>query len=483
MKEKRLKVVFESIVQHDIPADENLWPYIVEKVERKNFMQTVRTRPALALSLVLLALVLLSSVAYAIGKVTGYIPGVGIVDQSVPLRILVEPVIVEKDGLTVVVSQLVVDTNRTFVAYTVDGIVIPMGKPPVCHAMPSLQLPNGSALNFTNIGSGEGIGGQVGSIARFETTIFYPPIPANIDQVILTFPCILTEGTGPENWQIPLKLAPAPEDYTTPGVEIGATFVASNPKFVITPTPTPDVIFTPAPSDPSSPATPTIVPNGSGLYLERVIELADSYILVGNFTDAGDLPGPLLINTDPYDNLPEIKDANGDPVAYKVRDDIQPEINWGGVRYWAFEVPKSVQGPLTITLDNIEVNADHVFRFDFDTGPDPKPGQIWELNLPIHLNKYDYVIDSVEMIEDGYLFKYHSGTDAPEGVSLSITFIGHLPDSSSGRLDQGKTIVEYSDEITYVDGPPIGKLTLEFLLMEAVSLEGPWILTWTPPSK
>lgn len=450
--------------------------------ERMSFMKMLQTRPLVAMLLALLILLALSGVVYAIGKVTGYIPGVGIVDQSVPLRILAEPVVVERAGLMVTVSQVVTDTNRTFVAYAVDGIVIPREKPPICHVMPSLQLPDGSALNFSG-GGGGGWGGQVGSTVRFETTVSYPPIPANVDHVVLTFPCILAEGTGPENWQIPLKLSLAPEGYATPGVEIGATFVASNPKFATTPTSTADVIFTPEPYDPSFPATPTVVPNGSGLYLERVIELADSYILVGNFTDAGDLPGPLLVNMDPYDNLPDIKDANGNPVTYKVRDDIQPEVSWGGVRYWAFEVPKSVRGPLTITLEHIDVNADHIAQFDFDTGSDPKPGQVWELNLPIHLHKYDYVIDSIETVENGYLFKYHSGTDAPEGVGLSISFVGHLPDGSSGRLNQGKTVVEYSDEITYVDAPPTGKLTLEFLLMETVSLKGPWTLTWTPPGK
>ena len=74
MKGNGVKALFESIAQRDVPAGENLWPRIAERVERKNFMQTIRTRPALALFLVLLALALLSSVAYAIGKVTGFIP-------------------------------------------------------------------------------------------------------------------------------------------------------------------------------------------------------------------------------------------------------------------------------------------------------------------------------------------------------------------------------------------------------------------------
>ena len=96
MKENRMRAVLESIARRDVPVEEDLWPRIAARVERKNFMQMVRTRPALVLFLVLLALVLLSGVAYAIGKVAGYIPGVGIVDQSAPVRILAAPVAVKR---------------------------------------------------------------------------------------------------------------------------------------------------------------------------------------------------------------------------------------------------------------------------------------------------------------------------------------------------------------------------------------------------
>lgn len=486
MRENRMKAVLESLAQRDVPASVNLWPRIAQRVERKNFMQTVRTRPALALFLVLLALALLSTVAYAIGKVTGYIPGVGIVDQSTPLRILAEPVVVERDGLTVTVSQVVTDSNRTFVAYVVDGILIPSGgKPPICHARPFLQLPDGSALSLLS-GGVSGFGGQVGTTVRFETTVSYPPIPASVDNVTLNFPCILPEGTGPENWQIALELSPAPAGYATPAVEIGATFVASNPQFATTPTPASDVIFTPEPSDPSFPATPTFVPYGSGLYLERVIELADSYILVGNFTDAGDLPGGLQVSGDPYDYLPHIEDERGNPVAFEVCDDIQPEVTWGGVHYWAYEIAKPVHGPLTITLDQIDISVSDTMQFKFDTGPTPKIGQKWELNLPIHLRTYDYVLDSVEMIEDGYTFRLHSVVDVPWQTSFSFDIVGSSQKrgpASAQEDSRDKTRVKYTETITYLVPPPTGPLTVELTLFESIPLQGPWTLTWTPPNQ
>ncbi|HET9914692.1 MAG TPA: DUF4179 domain-containing protein [Anaerolineales bacterium] len=444
--------------------------------ERMSFMKMLQTRPLVAMLLALLILLALSGVAYAIGKVTGYIPGVGIVDQSVPLRILTEPVVAERDGLTITVSQVVADSDRTFIAYTIDGLFWPTDDQPMCSDLPSLQLPDGYTLNAVDGGMGPR-GGRMGYPINFETTINYPPIPADVSNITFTFPCIvfLPEGTGPENWQIPLKLSPAPKDYATPGVEIGATFVASNPEFATTPTPTFDMAFTPEPCESS-------FPNGSGLYLDKVIELPDSYILVGSFTDAGDLPGGLEISDDPYDNLPEIKDAAGNTVAFKVRDDIQPETHdcYWVPRYWAYEIAKPVQGPLTMTLDQIKIGVDHTTQFNFDTGSNPQIGQVWQLNLPVHAGQYEYIIDSVEMIEDGYLFNYHSSIDVPEEVAMFFDIVGN---SSSSSIDDhgSEPVLKYS--LIYPDVPPTGQLTVEFSLYESVPLQGPWTLTWIPPSK
>jgi hypothetical protein len=483
MKANRMKAMLESIAQRDVPAGKNLWPRIATKIEERNFMQTVHTRPALALLLVFLALILISGVAYAIGKITGYVPGVGIVDQSAPLRILAKPVVVQKDGLTVTVSAVIADSDHTFVAYTVDGIVIPAESRPTCGVMPALQLPNGLALSVLDVDDGGPQGGRVDSVMKLEQSVTYSSIPSSVNTVTFTFPCVLPEGTGPEDWRIPLKLSPASKGYATPAVEIGATFVASNPTFVVLPTPTIDMrILIPEPPDTLLP-TLTPVSNGSGLYLEQVIELPNSYILVGNFTDAGDLPGSLEINLDPHADLPHIEDGSGKPVTFKVREDIQPENPQGGVRYWAYEIAKPVQGSLTITLDQINIAKTDTTQFTFDAGSAPQVGQKWDLNLSVHLLKYDYVIDSVEVIKNGYLFKYHSGMDVPDGTSPMFNLIGHTPEQDSSALNSGKTIIEYSEKLTYSPPLPTGQLTVQLTSMETIPLDGPWTLTWTPPNK
>jgi hypothetical protein len=484
MNKKPYRDILDSAAADSLSRNTNLWMNISTQLERKSIMMKLRARPMLAMLIALLTLLVLSGAVYAIGRSLGYVPGVGIIDQSIPLRVLAEPVVAEKDGLTVTVSQVVADSEHTFVAYAIDGLFWQKEGWPMCGGLPSLQLPDGSLLNIVSGGDGPR-GGRVGDPMNFETTASYPPIPVDVSNVKFTFPCILAESNGPKNWQIPLKLSPAPKDYATPGVEVGATFVSSNPKFILTPSPTFDAaLFTPELYDPSWPATPTSVPNGSGLYLEKVIELPDSYILIGNFADAGDLPGGLSVDDNPYHDLPHIEDGLGNPIDFKVREDLQPEAGSGGrwARYWAFEIAKPVRGPLTITLDQINIGVFDTTQFNFNVGPNPQVGQKWELNLPIHLRKYDYVIDSVEAIKDGYLFKYHSGIDAPEGVSLDINIVGSTLEGSSSQVNGGNTVVEYSGSLTY-SVQPTGQLTVELTLSETVPLQGPWTLTWTPSNK
>ncbi len=484
MTDKRMKTTLENIASRAVPEDINLMPDIAAQLQRRSFMNSLRARPVLVVLLVLLALVLLSGVAYAIGRLNGYIPGVGIVDQSVPLRILAAPVVVKREGITVEVNQLVASSENTFVAYALDGIRIPANTPAMCSAIPTLELPDGSTLNMLNGGSG-GYGGQVGAIARFETTYTFAPIPAGVDQVTFTLGCVLPEGTGPEDWRIPLELVVAPENYATPGVEVGATFVASGPKFDTHPTPTLEPVLTPV-FDPALPSTPTAVPNGSGLYLEKVIELPNSYILVGNFADAGNLPGFVLNTGSAYDYLPSIEDAEGNPVEFKVRDDIKPAVPAANTYYWAYEIQKPVKGPLKIILDEINIDTSDTIHFDFDAGPNPQPGQEWQMDLPIHLGRYDYVIDTAEMLENGYLFRWHSGTDVPSGTAFQLDIVGSSQErgSSAGTEDhRPKDKVTYSQSITYLVPPPTGKLTVALTLYETVPLKGPWTLTWTPPGK
>jgi len=153
------------------------------------------------------------------------------------------------------------------------------------------------------------------------------------------------------------------------------------------------------------------------------------------------------------------------------------------VRYWAYEIAKPVQGPLTIILDQVNIAKFYTSEFHFDAGANPQKGQQWELNVLVRLGSYEYVMDSVEVIENGYLFQYHSGTNVPEGVSPMFNIIGHTPEQDNSQLWSGKTMVEYSEQLIYSSPLPTGQLTVDLTSTETVPLQGPWTLTWTPPAK
>jgi len=483
-KDNRVKDALESIALRNVPNDTNLWPRIAYQLgERSSLIRTLLTRPVLLALVLFLLLVFLSGAAYAIVNSLGYIPGVGLVEEGGGIRVLAEPVSVKRDGITITVEQVVGDATRTIVVYQIDGIPTGVSGFPMCANPPFLRSLDENELRFLS-GGGGGMESINGETMKYKTSYTFSSLPAGTERIHIVFPCILPEtGDSTAEWKIPLVLVPAPVGYVTPAVEIGATYVSSGPGYKTIPTPTFEA-STPFVYDQSFPPTPTPVPNGSGLYLDKVIELADSYILVGNFTDVGDLPGPLKISSSSvYDYLLlRFEDRNGNRVSFKLRTDIQPDVSWGGVYYWAYEIPKPIQGPVKITLDSIDVFTTSIARFQFDTGLDPQLGQEWTLDLPLQLGEYEFVIDSAKMLKDGYSFKFHSRYDVPEGTTYLDIVNGSFPRSEiSGQEIRSWNEVHYTQNITYLIPPPTGQLTVELMMSQTFPLYGPWVLEWTPP--
>jgi hypothetical protein len=447
-------------------------------LKNRQTLRPLHMRPAWIVFLVVITLLIASTLiigplrVYAtLRHLLGYIPGVGIVEQSNGIRVLAEPVSVEKDGITVTVNQVVADVTHTFVAYSVDGIP-PWDKPgfPICTDPPSLQLADGSTLSFLSGGGGE-IGPD--KPMNFTTTYNLPPLPADVREVLFLSPCQMPP--------IQLVLILAPPSFVTPVAEIEATFVSSGPHFSTT-TPVSEETYTTVPYDPLIPATPTSVPHSSGLYLDQVIELDNAYIMVGNFTDAGDLPGVLSVGSPEADSIEypmQITDAAGQSVRYKSRYDIRPKVEWGAVWYWAYEIPKPVNGPLTLTLASVPINQENSIQFPLDVGQDPQLGQKWELYRTVNLRGYDFVIEDIAKVENGYSIRVHTDASVPE---LSLNFFVAGVDSTQG----GGSVIRQTQEVIYnetinFDSLPSGNLTFLLTLNKIIQLPGPWTLTWSPP--
>jgi hypothetical protein len=483
MNKKPYGDILDSAAADSLSRNTNLWPVISAQLERKPLMMTLRTRPILALLIALFILLALSGVAYALGKSLGYIPGVGLVDQSAPIRVLAEPVTVKQQEISVTVSEVVADATRTFISYRVDGIPFVENERPACSSLPEMRLPDGSTLETT--GGGEGIPVvRTGDSLNFEAEYIYTPIPTGENKVTFVLDCVLPKETGQGKWEIPLELVAAPAGFATPVAELP---IVNTPAGIATP-----VAETPIVAGPAGFATPVaemlIVTEGSqnksGLTLERALETADSYILIGKFTDAGDLGGPLSISTaSDSEYLPRIEDANGNPVAFTVREDARPDPDWDVAYYWAYEIAKPVATPLKITVDSVNLRQHNTAQFQLDTGEHPQAGQEWKLNLPVKLGASEFVVDSVTFLGDGYTFSL-SSDNLPEGVTPYLEIVDsslspyQFDNEASTQAPDGDKVL-YTITLTTGSTPPTGNLTVHWALDEFIPKEGPWSLVWT----
>ncbi|MCX6025610.1 MAG: hypothetical protein NTY23_05025, partial [Chloroflexi bacterium] len=205
-----------TAVEAPAPRDEfvqGLWTRIVSRAPVTSGERRVHFRPAwIGLGVVLAALLITTliigpmRVYAAIRGLLGYIPGVGIVDQSAPIRVLAEPVGQTREGITITVTSATLTSDRTHVEYRIFGV--PRSAYPDredvhgCFESDYLLLPDGTKL---------------------ERTQDYPPVPADVPHALLVIPCIVETlpGTVPENWALPLRFVAAPGNLTVmPVIEL-----------------------------------------------------------------------------------------------------------------------------------------------------------------------------------------------------------------------------------------------------------------------
>lgn len=169
-------------------------------------MQILRARPAASILITVLALLLITGVAYAVGRSLGYVPGVGLVElhHRVSLRVLAEPVSQTRDGITV--TEVVLSADKTVIVFKVENI--PFDKlshredVATCADPSEVRLLDGTLLQSTN-GGGGGWG------EGYESRCSYSFIPADVNKATLLVPGIqdALPGVLPEDWELPYTLS------------------------------------------------------------------------------------------------------------------------------------------------------------------------------------------------------------------------------------------------------------------------------------
>ncbi|MDM7972874.1 MAG: hypothetical protein QUT27_07445, partial [candidate division Zixibacteria bacterium] len=440
-----------------------------------------------------------------------YVPGVGLVREG-QVRALPEPASVTRDGVTVVVEQVIANRERTALVYTVEGIpndaVVTQPKTPRCDYAVSLRLPDGSALLATSVN------GQTWGTG-YQHRLTFAPLPDKVNEARLVIPCLngTRPGGAPENWEIPLRFVPAPPDMTAfPVIEIPTATLAVGegegaPSATLeggtraAPTGAPAGIPTAAPAEPAMRLT-----------LDRAVEMGDGYLLFATL-HWEDSPFESVDIGDPVDSV-RLLDASGAEMLYEVRDEEGTGVNWDQ-RQTVFAIqtaPVQSPGPLTLVLRSaaVQLPADARFTFDpsmgegtpsatLEGGTRAAPtagapmsdaavgteavtgaGKEWEPNLEVAVGERRLVVNTVWASENGYEFAMTSDTGI---ISASCADDAHPVvsgyESADGKL--GENTYAFGCGLNYADGLPAVPVTIS---IHSIIVEHgqPMQVQWTPPA-
>jgi hypothetical protein len=495
MKDNRMKDALENIARRGVPENINLWPHISAKLERKSIMQTLRARPVMAFVIVLLALSLLTGVVYAIGRLSGYIPGVGFVEKN-SLRVLAEPVSVTREGVTVSVEQVVVDSERTIIIYKTEGLTIaaansngegggPFGSSHL------LRLPDGTTLeestNYT--GTPEPLLDNIkteGGWPNYVQRLVYPSVPSQVNELTLLIPVLqnMPAGAAAENWEITFHLKPAPADMTyAPVIEF-------------TPASQDAMTSTPAAGATSTPALSNVATlNGFTLRLDNVIELEDGYVFTGNLS-WDDSAFPSGKGTLYGEVIPVLRDANGQviPMEEVHVDANQPFSFYEHNKPWSYRTNrKAFAGPLTLSISSIGiVSLPPAFDFEIDLGPNPQIGQVWDVNRDFVVEGHTIRLQTIRLTNnspttcDTVGLEYEIKSDAAD-VSLTLTDVNPEPpidqvcSGGGGGGGGGPVDPTLSTGTIGYRNIPVGVHHYSVSAFIPYVINGPWQVTWTPP--
>jgi hypothetical protein len=430
-----------------------------KEIQMKNRTYTKRFAWAL-LALVIVALGILftnPTVANALKRLFGYVPNVGIVDQSSQVWVLTEPVTVIREKFIVVIEQAVLSSEKTVIVYSystpADYVHNPDPADTFNEKTPFLILPDGTRLDVL-IGRQVSIEGCPQCSIR--DALEFPPVASGVQAAALNLPSLaaMPLGAAPEDWSIPLKFRPANASDILPVIE-----------YIETPVPTQLASEVP---------TQTPYTYGIALALDKIADLPDGYVLYGNFT----WTDPEIHEYGISEMIASIKDANGVEIPYEfMTPEKYPQP--GELRvYWAYKVGKDFTPPLNLSfVATASLPADGG-SFSFDPGLNPRLGQKWDIDQDVTVNGQVIHVLSAEQSgsEQGY-FQFTMQSDS-NIVGAIIMDLAHPPLGGGGGgagLPETTFVTGFGYQIPLPQGP----LTLTFIEI-TVLVPGDWTLSWSP---
>jgi hypothetical protein len=420
-------------------------PEFVNKLRTELARRPVKMKPrfvlkpawAVVFAMIIFALIAATpSAVNALKKLFGYVPGVGLVENTAGLRMLAEPVSVMREGVTLTITNVFVYADRVELMYEVLGIE-PVNDGTLAEDAPANQT---AFCGGVHIGEGPNKDGDAllrlpdGTLLERDATGKYPQnvfamkpvyaaiIPADVNEMTLVLKCIpwARLGAVPENWEVPFKLVTVPV-----GTIVGEPVIE---------------VTQPVEEEPASSSTVPASNPEVKMTLERIVPTDSAMVFYLNFD---------MVNHDP--SLISIM-----PVSAHVVDSLGQQIPLRGSFVWqpfehqvgsSFEFvseSKPADGPLTVVVDQTrayymplytdppQATAEQL-SFTFDAGEAPQHGQKWMLNKIFAIAGYEFEVATAQAVtfsdietpsyidgSQGYDYGYQFAIESDPSLGLSV---------------------------------------------------------------
>lgn len=470
--------------------------------------QPSRFRLAWAVALVLALAAAIAStpgVTTAIGRLLGYVPDVGLVENTGNLRVLVEPVSLTREGVTLTVESAYVYADHVELAYNVTGIPaqndgsqaeeastdptafcggVNIGDSPVKDGDARLRLPDGTLLerDYT---------GKYPQNVFAMRPVYQASIPADVTELTLVLECIpwARRGAVPENWEVRFHLVSVPAESV-----IGAPVIEVAPSNVVASPPEPAASpFIELPALPQPVVT---------MSLQKIVPLDTATIFY--FSLDMENKDPSLISIMPVDTY--LIDSQDQKIDLIGGFTWQPFEHRVGSLFEFRSASKPADGPVTLVVKDAVAYYAPLYTeppqatpeemsFTFDAGANPQQGQTWDLNREFTIAGYPLRITSARAViwdevqepsfidgSQGYNFGYQFAVETDPSVKMGL-WMDIMSESPMCWLTTGVPHIPSSSSLSYTqlcrERYPSGlvKVTIGEL---SVLLENTWQATWTP---
>jgi len=462
-------------------------------------------RPAWAIAFVLalmVGVVSMPGVAAALGRLFGYVPNVGLVENTGNLRMLAEPASKMREGVTLLIQNVIVYEDRVELSYEVDGLVpandgtraedagtnptafcggMNIGDAPNKDGDARLKLPDGTLLERDTTG-------KYPQNVFAMKPVYETKIPADVMEMTLVLKCIpnARRGAVPENWEVPFKLmtVPAGTVVGAPVIEVEQpTAVPTLETFASTPT-----------EEPALPA-PKVT-----LTLEKLVPLESATI----FYLSMDMENkdPALISIMPVSAY--VIDSQGEKISLRGNYVLQPFEHRVGSQFEFMSQSRPADGPLTVVVENAVAYYAPMYveprqatpeemSFTFDAGTNPQRGQTWDLNSDIEIAGYQLKATAARAViwddvkvpafidgSQGYDFGYQFTLETDPSIKMDIE-MDIMLDACGFTVKTNYTPSSSPVLFTQLcrDAFPTGQVKVTIWQL-AILIEHTWQVTWTP---